>query len=162
MKHATKLKFLFFIIVFLLICILTIELFNDQMPNRFYCGVIDPPIIEQHVSEQIDFEPRHEAGEQLFKENCKSCHKIHEVSVGPALLGVTERRPRKWIYAFIKNSSALINKGDTMAVNLYNKYNKNIMTSFPSFTKAEIDSILIYIESSSRPVPIYDPPIALP
>lgn len=146
MKHVTKLTFLFFIILCLLISILTIELLNTQefesKPMPFYCGTPN-----YSHSEQIDFGPRHEAGERLFKENCKSCHKIHEDVVGPALSGVTERRPRKWIYAFIKNSTKLIKKKDTMAVNLYNRYNKAQMTSFPTLTKAEMDSILIYIEA---------------
>jgi cytochrome c2 len=146
MKNIHKLKFLFFIIVFLLMGILTIEFLDKQEfpsgPKPFYCGTTD-----YSNAEQIDFGPRYEAGEQLFKENCKSCHKIHEESVGPALSGVTERRPRKWIYAFIRNSGKLIKKKDTMAVNIFNKYGKAQMTAFTTFTNAEMDSILIYLES---------------
>ena len=36
-----------------------------------------------------------------------------------------------------------------MAVNVYNKYNKCVMTAFPTFTNSEIDSILLYIEASN-------------
>jgi cytochrome c2 len=150
MKYAGRLKFLFSIVAGLLICIVSIELFNDPVNTQFYCGVQDPTYIQQSRSEQNV--PLHDVGEKLFKENCKSCHKIHEVSVGPALSGITERRPKKWIYAFIQNSAALINKKDTMAINLFNKYNKAEMTAFHSLTKPQIDSILIYIESSEIPV----------
>lgn len=150
MKYAGRLKFLFSIVVWLLICIVSIELFNDPVNTQFYCGVQDPPYVQQSRSEQDV--PLHNVGEKLFKENCKSCHKIHDVSVGPALSGITERRPKKWIYAFVQNSRTLINKKDTMAVNVFNKFNKAEMTAFPSLTKPQIDSILIYIESSAIPV----------
>ena len=151
MRYITKLNFLFFIIAFLLICIVSFELFNQQIDAQFYCGVKDPPVIEETFLEEQNSIPGYEAGGDLFKENCKSCHKIHEESVGPALVGVTERRPKKWLYAFIQNPMRLINKGDTMAVNLYNRYNKNQMMAFPTLSKVEIDTILIYIESG--PVP---------
>ncbi|HSY62494.1 MAG TPA: cytochrome c [Cytophaga sp.] len=162
MKNVHRLKFLFFIIAFLLGCILAIEFLDKQEfqsePEPFYCGTTD-----YSNAEEIDSEPRHDAGEQLFKENCKSCHRIHEESVGPALFGVSERRPRKWIYAFIQNSGKLIKKKDTMAVNIYNKYGQAEMTAFTTFTHAEIDSILIYIESSPIPGPVYSPEvIAMP
>src|SRR6187431_1748522 len=43
-------------------------------------------------------------GEQLFKENCKSCHKIHTDAVGPALAGVSKRRKPEWIHNWVHNS----------------------------------------------------------
>ena len=32
------------------------------------------------------------AGEQLFKQNCQTCHKIFEPLIGPALANVYDRR----------------------------------------------------------------------
>lgn len=141
MNHLNKLPLLFLSII-LLLGIITVLVFIHPTPTKnapeaevFYCGTMY--LNEGHTS--------HPAGEQLFKENCKSCHKIHEATVGPALSGVSDRRPRKWLYAFIHNSAGLIHKKDTMAVNIYRKYQKAEMTSFPNLTEAEIDSILIYI-----------------
>lgn len=72
---------------------------------------------------------------------------IHEDAVGPALAGVTERRSRKWLHAFIKDPAKLIQKKDSAAINIYKKFGRAEMTAFNSFTHAEIDSILDYIES---------------
>jgi cytochrome c551/c552 len=141
MNHLNKLTLLFLSII-LLLGIITVLLFtnptdttNPPESDQFYCGTI-------YLNEDRN---NHPVGEQLFKENCKCCHKIHEESVGPALSGVVDRRPRKWLYAFIHNSADLIDKKDTMAVNIYRKYKKAEMIPFPNLTEAEIDSILIYI-----------------
>jgi mono/diheme cytochrome c family protein len=91
-------------------------------------------------------------GEQLFKENCKACHKIHEESVGPALSGVTQRHDAAWLHAWVKNSSAVIASGDKAAVALYAKYNKTAMTSFPTFSNEDIDAIVAYVASVPKPV----------
>ena len=144
MRFLNKLQLLFLSIIFLLGVIIAFEFFNAYVPYRLYCGGAIGNYVPTYNSDTI--KSIHEAAEQLFKENCKSCHKIHEDAVGPALHGVTERRPRKWIYSFIQNSQKLIDDEDTMAINLYNKYNKCQMTSFPTLTEAEIDSILLYIE----------------
>ncbi len=90
-------------------------------------------------------------GEQLFKENCKSCHKIHEESVGPALTGVKQRHDAAWLHAWVKNSTVVIASGDKAAVALFAKYNKAVMTSFPTFTNEEIDAIIDYVESVPKP-----------
>jgi cytochrome c2 len=93
-------------------------------------------------------------GEQLFKENCKACHKIHEESVGPALSGVTQRHDAAWLHAWVKNSSAVIASGDKAAVALYAKYNKTAMNSFPTFSNEDIDAIVAYVESVPKAVAV--------
>jgi len=141
MKFLNKLQLLFFVIILLIgIITATLLLKPTSEYKKFdggYCG---------NAMYQALLKSKHEAGEQLFKENCKSCHKIHEDAVGPALYGVADRRPRKWIYSFIQNSQKLINDNDTMAVNVFNKYHKAQMTAFPTLTSVEIDSLLIYID----------------
>ena len=88
-------------------------------------------------------------GENLFKGNCTVCHAIDEVIIGPALRDVHERQSEEWIYAFIKNSQKVIKSGDEYAVNLYNEYNKTLMTSF-DFSDEELNAILTYIKDESN------------
>lgn len=96
-------------------------------------------------------------GASLFNANCKTCHKIHEKLIGPALANVYERAPSiDWIHSFIKNSSAVIASGDEYANNLYNEYGKTQMTSFSTLKDEQINSILAYIKAET----IKGPPVA--
>ena len=87
-------------------------------------------------------------GQELFTNNCASCHAItDEAVVGPGLKGATTRRPVEWILTWVKNPQKVIAGGDKYAVDLYNKYNKAQMTAFPNFKDEDIKSILAYIDA---------------
>ena len=87
-------------------------------------------------------------GQELFTNNCASCHAItDEAVVGPGLKGATIRRPVEWILTWVKNPQKVIAGGDKYAVDLYNKYNKAQMTAFPNFKDEDIKSILAYIDA---------------
>lgn len=89
-------------------------------------------------------------GEALFKGNCKTCHRVHEKLVGPALANVYDRAPSiDWIVNFINNSSKVIASGDDYAVALYEEYNKTQMTAFPTFSRDQILSIVGYIKQET-------------
>lgn len=90
-----------------------------------------------------------ERGRQLFQTNCVACHKINEDFLGPALAGVTERRSREWLYAWIRNPDSLIRAGDPVALELDQKYPAR-MTPFAFLTKEDIDAILAYIEAEAK------------
>ena len=87
-------------------------------------------------------------GESLFEGNCTVCHAIDEIIIGPALRDIHERRSEEWIYAFIKNSQKVIKSGDEYAIELYDQYNKTLMTSF-DFSNEELNAILTYIKNES-------------
>lgn len=98
-------------------------------------------------------------GEQLFKENCKSCHKIHEESVGPALSGVSKRRSADWLHSWVKNNAVFRASGDKDAIAIYEKYKKAEMTAFPSLTNEDIDAVIAYVESVPVVTKGLEPPV---
>lgn len=88
------------------------------------------------------------AGKTLFMNNCASCHNPLKDATGPALKGVDQHVPSKeWLYSWIKNSSAVIASGDKYANEIFAKWNKNVMTSFPNLSNEEIDNIIAYVNS---------------
>lgn len=88
-------------------------------------------------------------GKALFRTTCAACHTMDQNLVGPALKGVTERRETEWLYSFIRNSQAMIQDGDPLAVELFEKFNKVPMPPH-NMTDDEIASILDYIEGASK------------
>lgn len=85
------------------------------------------------------------AGQELFNTLCTACHRLDSESIGPALRGVTSRRPEEWLHKWIRNSQAVIASGDPYAVALYEEYDQTLMTPFPGLSDAEIDNILAYL-----------------
>ncbi|UOQ99492.1 cytochrome c [Hymenobacter sp. 5317J-9] len=84
------------------------------------------------------------AGDALFKSNCAQCHAVNEQVVGPALAGITKRRPISWLIPWVKNSSKVVASGDDYAVALFTKFNKQQMPSF-ALSDQEVKSIVAYI-----------------
>jgi mono/diheme cytochrome c family protein len=95
-------------------------------------------------------------GDALFKSNCAQCHAVNDQVVGPALAGITKRRPMNWILPWVKNSSKVVASGDEYAVALFNKFNKQQMPSFDLSDK-EITSIVAYINSQQGAMVAYSP-----
>ncbi|MDH4089644.1 MAG: c-type cytochrome [Cyclobacteriaceae bacterium] len=94
------------------------------------------------------------AGESLFNANCKTCHRVHQKLIGPALANVYERAPSiDWIKSFIKNSAGVIAGGDEYANKLYNEFNKTQMTSFTTLKDEDIMNVLAYIQSETEKGP---------
>lgn len=90
------------------------------------------------------------AGEALFNGNCKSCHRVKQKLVGPALAGVEGRVPSvAWILDWVKNPAKKIASGDEYANKIYNEYNKSQMTAFTAYKDAQILSILAYVKAEA-------------
>jgi cytochrome c2 len=119
---------------------------NPTVVGQPLCGGgID---MDNQVSEgsQLGSLKINQTGENLFRMNCANCHTIHsEVVVGPGLRGVTERRSKEWIYAFVHNSSKMVLNKDKEAIEIFNNFNQQQMPAFQNLSNAEIDSILDYI-----------------
>ncbi len=95
-------------------------------------------------------EPDIEAGKTLFKNQCAACHNrnMKDDLTGPALGGVEERwadYPREDLYAWIRNSQALISQGHPKAVELWNAWKPVVMNPFPNLSDQDIENILAYI-----------------
>ncbi len=99
-------------------------------------------------------------GKILFNANCSSCHKIDEEYTGPALHGITERRPKKWLYDFTRHATEMvsgrsfytsdsINFYDPYSLCLERRYGGIVMTSFPDLSDEVLDNLYAYIKSES-------------
>lgn len=93
-----------------------------------------------------------EIGEELFKLNCSSCHSqnLRTTLTGPPLGNVTLNRGKEWLIQFTKNSMQMISAGDSIAVCVYQQYNKSVMTGFEHLSDSAIASIYEYIANESR------------
>jgi cytochrome c2 len=102
-------------------------------------------------AQEIPTEPEAIAnGESLFNANCKTCHRVHQKLVGPALANVYDRAPSiAWLKSFIRNSAALIASGDDYANAIYNEYGKTQMTAFTGLKDDQIMDILAYIKAET-------------
>ena len=94
-------------------------------------------------------------GKTLFRNFCASCHAkdMKTKATGPALGGVQERwadYPIEDLYSWIRNSSQMINVvKHPRAVELWEEW-KVVMTSYPSLTDEEVESILLYIDDQEK------------
>lgn len=90
------------------------------------------------------------AGKSIFNANCRTCHRLDQKNVGPALRGVTDRHSIDWTKRFIRNSQALIASGDAEAVAIYNEYNQLAMPSHEFLSDDELLDLLAYIEYGDK------------
>ncbi len=87
-------------------------------------------------------------GEKLFKSVCAACHKLDAKLVGPALLGVTERRDQAWLIAWIKDSPGMIKSGDKLAIQVFEENNKLPMIANPQLSDQDVIDILEYTKGA--------------
>jgi mono/diheme cytochrome c family protein len=111
----------------------------------FGCGTSDKKKAEETAVTSIN-------GEQLFKDNCASCHKCDVDFTGPALKGALQRwsGDKPLMYEFVRSSWTVIQKNE-YAKNLQQRYNGNVMTPF-TLTDKEIDAIFDYCNNTGPAV----------
>lgn len=90
-------------------------------------------------------------GENLFLNNCASCHNFKNNSIGPHLGGITSDTTIEWIKNFIRDPNGVIESGDLRAKRLFNRF-KAIMPSFAHLPEDEIDALVAYINTKRKPV----------
>src|SRR5687768_5358269 len=70
-------------------------------------------------------------GQQLFENNCSSCHNFLHTSIGTSLQNATTDLPEEWLRKFIQNAPEMITSGDSRSIMLFQEY-KQVMPPFPS------------------------------
>jgi cytochrome c2 len=91
-------------------------------------------------------------GQKLFLNNCLQCHNIKTDKIGPKLEGVMARwdNDTTQMYAFIRNSQAVIKSGYPRAVKVFKDYNQTMMTPMPHLTDDDINNIMEYIHKGEE------------
>lgn len=92
-------------------------------------------------------------GQQLFQQNCASCHGINKALTGPALAGVESRGPwsdRKELYKWVHNPQKYM-QNDPYTQGLKASHGNVMMTAFPQFSEKEIDAIVEYVNKAPAP-----------
>jgi len=95
----------------------------------------------------VTFKPDINNGKELYIQNCIMCHLPTTELIGPPLKGVSDKRNKDWLIQMIKNGDKLIENQDSLAMNLYFKYDKVKHPSFDHLTDKEIRSIIKYMNS---------------
>ncbi|HSF53561.1 MAG TPA: c-type cytochrome [Algoriphagus sp.] len=90
------------------------------------------------------------AGKTVFNANCKTCHKLDQKMIGPALRGATDRQTVDLVKSFIKNSQAVIASGEPYYNNLYKEYNNTVMISHEFLSDDDLNNLLSYIEHGDK------------
>lgn len=89
-----------------------------------------------------------DAGKALFNANCKSCHRVDQKLIGPALAGVTGRVPSiQWLKDWVHNSAKVVASGEPYATALFAEYKGSQMTAFTGLSDAQIMQIMAFVEA---------------
>ena len=83
----------------------------------------------------------------VFTTRCATCHTIGKGDlIGPDLAGVTDRRERPWLIAFVRSSQSVVLSGDPTANELFDRFGGTKMPDHP-YGDEEIDNLLTLIEN---------------
>ena len=87
----------------------------------------------------------YEAGKQLFKNNCASCHNMEKRVVGPTLKNVVKNQGEEWTKSLIINNNKLRASGDKHANDIFKEYNGMAMPAYEHLGSDAISNIVSYL-----------------
>ena len=120
-------------------------IYHRSIVKNFFSGLLLLLLLSFSYSVQA------QEGKALYNAKCASCHAIDKQLIGPALAGVEDRWPDKGqLYAWIRNSAAVVKSGYPRAVEVYNQFQKIQMPAFPELSDKDIDAILVHINTGGR------------
>ena len=70
-------------------------------------------------------------------------------ALGPDLIGVTDRRDKRWLYDWLKAPDQMLKKKDPIAMELYKQYNNLAMPNF-RLNQKEATELLGFMEDETR------------
>jgi mono/diheme cytochrome c family protein len=89
-------------------------------------------------------------GGEAFRTRCAGCHTIGGGRlVGPDLLGVDSRRSEEWIIRFVQHSQDVVRGGDSVAVTLFEEFNRIPMPDQP-LSDQEIRQVIRYVRGAAN------------
>jgi len=117
---------------------------DNQAPASSANATTTPFNMADHVDVAALTDADAARGAEIFESKCTACHKIDERYVGPALMGVTERRSPEWIVTMITNPEGMI-ANDPDAKALFTEFltpmtNQNI-------NEADAKALFAYLQS---------------
>lgn len=104
-------------------------------------------INNQDLYKQMQWHAANMTGEQIFVENCSSCHHPFKDATGPAIAGVMKRHSEAWVRKWIHNSAAVLAQNDPEGWAIYNKWNRTAMVAFPTIPPKDMDKLIAYLKS---------------
>ncbi len=100
-------------------------------------------------------------GEKLFRSRCATCHAIgvgggdvaqqQDESLGPDLLGVTQRRERAWLTRWLAEPDKMLEEKDPIIMKLYAQYNEIEMPNLQLNSK-EVEALIEYMDEETQRV----------
>ncbi|WP_242117523.1 c-type cytochrome [Aestuariivivens sediminicola] len=84
-------------------------------------------------------------GEEVFKKMCTACHRPDKKFIGPAPLGIHDRRTPEWIMNMILNPDEMVQK-DPLAKELLMEFNGSPMAN-QNLTEEEARAVLEYFRT---------------
>tara|TARA_R110002073_G_scaffold72537_1_gene177419 strand:+ start:415344 stop:415817 length:474 start_codon:yes stop_codon:yes gene_type:complete len=84
-------------------------------------------------------------GADIFKKMCTACHKPNKKFIGPAPLGILERRTPEWVMNMILNPEVMLEK-DPLAKELLVEFNGSPMAN-QNLSEEEARSVLEYFRT---------------
>jgi cytochrome oxidase Cu insertion factor (SCO1/SenC/PrrC family) len=95
---------------------------------------------------------KYEEGEDIFRSRCSVCHIVGKddglPKQGPNLLGVVDRRDRKWLERWILEPDVMLALKDPLAMDLYNAWHQLPMPNL-RLTPLEVDNVIGYMDRAS-------------
>ncbi len=84
-------------------------------------------------------------GKEIYESKCTACHKPDKKFIGPAPVGILERRSPEWVMNMILNPEEMIQK-DPIAKQLLVEYNGSPMAN-QGLTESDARSVLEYFRT---------------
>jgi len=89
-------------------------------------------------------------GQQLFDQNCATCHAFDQDGIGPYLGGLTRMVSVDWLRGFISNPTEMIDGGDERSQAIFARY-QSYMPAFNYLGEEGIDAIIAYMHQYEAP-----------